>query len=70
MNNTPIEQRARRLAKRLCLSIHKDRSKYNYIDRRGGWQIRSADRGTILFGQRFELSIEDVLFWMNEGEKK
>lgn len=68
--DTPIIQRARRLAKRLGLVLKKDRAIYRSFDRQGGWMIVS-DKNEIIGGLRFEIATEDIIEILNQiGEAK
>lgn len=60
----------RRQAARLGLRLEKSRGKKWSINNQGGYRIIDTQRNTIVYGSRYELTIEDVTSYLNEYEKK
>ena len=54
------ENRYRRWAKRLGLSLKKDKARYWSLDRQGGYMIVEPNLNAIFYGQKFDLTLDEV----------
>lgn len=54
------EARVRRIARRMGLSIHKDRSRLPSMDRLGGYMLVNDRSNAIVAGERFDLDLEQL----------
>jgi hypothetical protein len=64
------ENLLRRQAKRLGLDIKKSRAKKWSIDNQGGYMITDPAMNAVIWGDRFQLDIEDVEKLLNDYEEK
>jgi hypothetical protein len=64
------ENYCRRWAKRLGLHLSKDRARHWNLDHRGGYQIIEPYQNIIMWGERWELTLDDVERIFEEYEKK
>lgn len=63
------ESKARRLAKKVGLSVHKSRQSLS-IDNHGGFQIVDQYTNTVLDGIRFEMSADDVIAYCESRDQQ
>ena len=61
------ENRLRRSAERQGFQIRKSRTKHTNIDDYGGYRIVNSFFNTVEAGERFDLTIDDVEKFLNEG---
>ena len=64
------ENRYRRWAKRLGLSLKKDKARNWSLDRQGGYMIVETNLNAIYYGQRFDLTLDEVAEILEEYERK
>lgn len=64
------ENRLRRWADRLGLSLHKSRVRNVHFNDEGGYCLVDPYTNTLVEGVRFELSLDDVEWWLAETEKR
>jgi hypothetical protein len=67
-HTTYSESQARRAAKRVGLEARKSRWRANSIDNRGGFQICDPSRNTIIAGEKFNFTADDVVAYCAECE--
>jgi hypothetical protein len=70
MENKVRENKLRRKAKRLGLFLKKSRAKYTSVDNWGGYMILDLYHNTIDYGERFDLSLDDVEKYLSEDEEE
>jgi hypothetical protein len=68
-NDKVREARLRRWAKRLNLSLRKDRHKHWSVNCQGGYMILDPNRNTIVYGQNFEMDLDGVETKLQEIEQ-
>jgi hypothetical protein len=61
ITESAVEQRARRAARRIRLLARKSRWRRGTIDNRGGFTLIDPYRNSIVTGQRFDLTAEEVI---------
>lgn len=64
------ENRLRRMAKRLGLELRKSRARSVHVDDLGKYQLVNPDTDTVLSGNRFELSLDQVQQRLEEEERR
>ena len=64
------ENRLRRWASRLGVTLQKSRAKRWSIDDRGGYRIIDAESEAALAGERFDLDLDDVEEWLTVYEAR
>ena len=70
MDNKVREIRLRNWATRLGLFLHKSRARRWSVDNHQGYMITDPNRNTILYGQRFDLDLDQVETYLKEYEVK
>ena len=70
MSEKVHEIKLRRWATRLGLSLHKSRARRWSVDNHQGYMITDPNRNTIIYGQRFELDLNQVESCLEEYEVK
>lgn len=63
------ENRLRRWADRLGLSLRKSRARHWHFDDRGGYRIIDAFHNVIEAGEKFDLDLDDVEAFLEAREK-
>jgi hypothetical protein len=56
-----LDQRARRAAKRVGLNVARSRDRTEHLNNRGGYMLFNPLHNTVVMGERFDLSAEDVI---------
>ena len=69
MSAAAMESRARRAARRAGWIARKGRARLDTINDRGGFRLIDPDTNTIVYGERFNLSAEDVLDLVREAQE-
>jgi len=64
------ENRVRRWAKRLHLSLRRSRVQLVTVDDHGGYRLLDADTGKVIAGEDWELDLDDVEKRLAEVEQK
>jgi hypothetical protein len=64
------ENRIRRRAQRLGFALRKSRARYLHMDDFGEYQLIDPDRTAIVWGEKFDLSLEDVERYLDEVEEQ
>jgi hypothetical protein len=64
------ENKLRRLAARLGLRLHRSRARVVHLNDRGGWQLVEASTNTVVEGDRFDLTGEQVEMLLMNREAK
>jgi hypothetical protein len=62
------ENRLRRQAKRLGLRIQKSRARHLHFDDHGEYQLIEERTNTVVVGEKYDLSLDDVEEWLNDIE--
>lgn len=63
------EQRLRRALNKRGYSLHKSRRAFN-ADNLGGYLIANQQNNTLIAGERFNLSLDDVNEWLEYLERE
>lgn len=61
-----LEGRLRRLARSEGLVAHKSRVHATHADNQGGWMLVTATRNSVVAGERFELTTQDAIDFIQE----
>jgi len=69
-NEKVKENYLRRQAKRQGFILKKSRARKPNIDNRGGYMIVNAQSNYIEVGEKFDLTIDEVAKFLDEGEEK
>lgn len=69
-NEKTRENYLRRQAKRLGLALAKSRAKKWSIDNQCGYMIIDLVRNFVIFGEKWNLTLDDVAALLNEYEEK
>ena len=70
MTDKVLENLCRRRATRVGLYLRKSRAKRLSVDNRGEYMLIELDHNAIVAGQRFDLSLSDVVEWLDEYEQR
>lgn len=68
MSEKADENKLRRQAQRLGYTLLKSRSRYIRRDNLLGYQLRDVETGTIVSGQRYNLTLADVATYLDAKE--
>jgi hypothetical protein len=63
-----LEDQLRRRARKLGLSVHKDRARSISLDHQGGYQLYNPYSNFILAGVRYELTLDDLKTLLGEAQ--
>lgn len=64
------ETTLRHKARRLGLVLRKDRARSVNLDHLGGYMLTAADRGVLVAGRRFGLTLDQVAEELDERERR
>ena len=64
LNETKLITKARRMAKRHGMLMHKSRARLS-IDNLGDFMLVNADRNSVVGGQRYDWTPQDVIDYLN-----
>ena len=67
--DSTLESRARRAAKRIGLLARKSRWRAGTVDNRGGFTILDPQRNWIVAGQRYDFTAQDVIEFCKAREQ-
>jgi hypothetical protein len=62
-----MEARARRAARRVGLIARKSRWRHGSLDNFGGFMLIHGSYNYVVFGERFDLTAEDVISFCNDS---
>ena len=61
------EARVRRRARKQGLALRKSRATIAHLDDHGEYRLVDSDRGFVVAGEKFDLTLDDVENWLGEA---